>query len=129
MKEQYWVEVSQLFSLVFRRPISAKPRLNLNLGFSIFCLLSKVLGLISNFALIQGYLNPSLNNPAYLLLGQISSDKRLIIFFNCYYFICRIIFQSVHNAKKFIILIYIFFQQMHFSKLCCLDPRKGEVRK
>ena len=128
MKEHCWVEVSQLFSLVFRRPISAKPRLNLNLGFSFFCLLSKVLGLISNFALIQGYRNPSLNNPAYLLLGQISSDKRLIIFFN-YYFICRIIFQSVHNAKKFIILIYIFFQQMHFSKLCCLDPRKGEVRK
>ena len=103
MKEQCWVEVSQLFSLVFRRPISAKPRLNLNLGFSFFCLLSKVLGLISNFALIQGYLNPSLNNPTYLLLGQIFTElPNLQIFsdklLNCYYFICRISFQSVHNA-------------------------------
>ena len=128
MKEQCWVEVSQLFSLVFRRPISAKPRLNLNLSFSFFCLLSKVLGLISNFALIQGYLNPSLNNPAYLLLGQISSDKRLIIFFNCYYFICRIIFQSVHNAKKFIILIYIFFSTDAFFQalLSRSEERRGE---
>ena len=127
MKEQCWVEVSQLFSLVSRRPISAKPQLNLNLGFSFFCLLSKVLGLISNFALIQGYRNPSLNNPAYLLLGQISSDKRLIIFFN-YYFICRIIFQSVHNAKKFIILIYIFFSTDAFFQalLSRSEERRGE---
>ena len=62
---------------------------------------------VFNFALIQGYLNPTLNNPAHLLLGQIFtfpptsqifSEKPLMTFLNSYYFIFGIIFQSVHNA-------------------------------
>ena len=61
--------------LVVRRPISAKPRLNFNLGFFIplfKCLfgiirlnfLLKLSGLKSDFTLALGYPNPALNNPA-----------------------------------------------------------------
>ena len=109
-----WARRTELTNMgaVVRRPISANPGLNLNLGFFSFCskafsriifsilskasshqivgkknnfklnLLFKLSYLNSNFALTLGYLNPALNNPA--LIANFSNPGMLDkTFFAC----------------------------------------------
>ena len=109
-----WARRTELTNMgpVVRRPISANPGLNLNLGFFSFCskafsriifsilsrasshqivgkknnfklnLLFKLSYMNSNFALTLGYLNPALNNPA--LIANFSSPGMLDkTFFAC----------------------------------------------